>query len=172
MTVRGIVALAALLFTATACSGGSSSRANAAAATPTQAAGGPIDACTLLKQEEVSAIAGNPVANGEHFAGSEVCKWNADAPNTTVLLMVRPAGSIRERALCPDLGKSTEGQRVEGIADVAVWKFSNTMGLFNSGELETCGKKGYVSVTLDGKPDEAKLKQAAEAVVRKVLQNL
>ena len=169
--MRPTLALGAIVFVA-ACGGGSNaSQANASSGSGAAAAG-PVDACALLKEEEVSQIVGNAVGKGEHFAGSEVCKWNAEAPNTTVLLTVRPAGSIRERALCPDLGKSGEGQRLDGIADVAIWKFSNTIGLFNSGDLEACGKKGYVSLSLNGRQDEAKLKEATTAIARKVLQKL
>jgi hypothetical protein len=161
-----------LVVAAAACGGGSNASQANASTGASAAAAGPLDACTLLNEDEVSQIVGNAVAKGEHFAGSEVCKWNAEAPNTTVLLTVRPAGSIRERALCPDLGKSGEGQRLDGIADVAIWKFSNTIGLFNSGDLEACGKKGYLSLSLNGRQDETKLKDATAAIARKVLQRL
>ena len=130
------------------------------------------DACAVFSKDDISAIVGNPVENGAAFAGPEVCKWNAEPNNVSVLLTVRPAGTPREQVLCADLGKSSEGQRVVGLADVAIWKFSNTMGLFNTGELETCSGKGYVGVTLNGKPDEPKLKQEAEALVRKALSSL
>jgi hypothetical protein len=71
--------------------------------------------------------------------------------------------------LYPELRKSSEARRIDGIGDAAVWKFSNTMGLFNSGELETCGDKGYIAVSVDGKGDEPKLRTAAESILRKVL---
>jgi len=125
----------------------------------------------MFSESDLAAIVGTPVAKGRPFAGPEVCKWEAEPGNTSVLLTVRPAGSDREKVLCSELPKSQEGQRIEGLGDVATWKFSNTMGLFNSGELQTCsGRVGYVSVSLDGKADEAKLKQASETIVRKVLQ--
>jgi hypothetical protein len=130
----------------------------------------PADACAMFSDSDLAATVGTPVAKGRPFAGPEVCKWEAEPGNTSVLLTVRPAGSDREKVLCAELPKSHDGQRIEGLADVATWKFSNTMGLFNSGELETCSRAGYVSVSLDGKSDEAKLKQASETIVRKVLQ--
>ncbi len=148
------------------------SQGNAAATGTPAASSGPVDACALLSQQDVAAMVGNPVVKGEHFAGSEVCKWDAEPENTTVLLTVRPSGSLREQYLCPELKKSTEGQRLEGLADVAIWKFSNTMGLFNSGDLETCGSKGYISLSLNGKRDEATLKQQTEAIFRSVVKKL
>ena len=133
---------------------------------------GPLDACKVISQDELSALVGNPLATGEHFAGSEVCKWDAEPGHTNVLLTVRPAGSLREQSLCPELKKSTDGQRVDGLADVAIWKFSNTMGLFNTGDLETCGSKGYISLSVSGKLDEAPLKQQTVSIFQAVLKKL
>ena len=133
----------------------------------------PVESCTLLSQAEIAELTGNPVEKGQPFAGPEVCKWAAEPNRTSVLLTVRLAGSEREKVLCSELRKGGgEGERVEGVGDVAIWKFSSTMGLFNSGELETCGTKGYLNVSLNGKPAESQLKQTSIAIVRKVLQRL
>jgi hypothetical protein len=132
----------------------------------------PVDSCSLLSQAEIAQLTGNPVEKGQPFAGPEVCKWAAEPNRTSVLLTVRLAGSDREKVLCSELRKSDEGEHVEGVGDVAIWKFSSTMGLFNSGELETCGAKAYLNVSLNGKPAESQLKQTSIAIVRKVLQRL
>jgi hypothetical protein len=156
-----------------ACGGATSKDASGAGAAASTASGPKaVDACALLTQQDVAALVGNPVAQGQAFAGPEVCKWDAEPNNVTLLLTVRPAGSTRETVLCPELQTSTEGQRLDGVADVAVWKFSNTMGLFNSGDLETCSRKGYVSLSLNGQKDEPRLREAAVAIARKVLHTL
>jgi len=143
--------------------GGSSRLASAA----------PVESCTLLSQAEITELTGNPVEKGQPFAGPEVCKWAAEPNRTSVLLTVRLAGSDREKVLCSELRKiGGEGERVEGVDDVGIWKFSSTMGLFNSGELESCGRKAYLNVSLNGKPAEPQLKQTAIALARKVLQRL
>ena len=155
-----------------ACGGSGSQPKRGSGEAPTTGTAGPLDACALLTDADVAAIVGNAVAKGQHFAGSEVCKWDAEPGNTTVLLTVRPAGSLREQSLCPELKKRSEGQRLEGLADVAIWKFSSAAGLFNSGEFETCGSKGYISVGLNGKQDDATLKQQSESIVRSVMKKL
>jgi hypothetical protein len=155
------------------CSRSSSEGAVAPAAGGARTSSGPVDACALLPASEVAAIVGNLVEPGQQFAGVEVCKWDAEPGRVTALLTVRRAGSDREKILCAELGKGAEaGQRVTELGNVATWKFSNTMGLFNSGELESCGDKGYVSVTLNGKQDEAKLKDASVAIARKAFKSL
>ncbi len=83
------------------------------------------------------------------------------------------AGGDREKVLCSELGKGDgTKQRLDGPGDVAMWKFSTTMGLFNSGELETCSGKGYVALALNGKRDEAQLKETAVTLARTVLNAL
>ena len=139
---------------------------------PAKQLAGPFDACAIVTDVELTAIVGNPLAKGEHFAGPEVCKWDAEPGHTNVLLTVRPAGSLREQALCPELKKSTDGHRVDGLADVAIWKFSSTMGLFNTGDLETCGNKGYISLSVSGKRDEATLKQQTVTIFQAVVKKL
>jgi len=64
------------------------------------------------------------------------------------------------------------GQRVTGLGDIAVWKFSSEGSLFNSGNLESCGPKGYLSLTLQGKRDEPTLKQAAINLATRVIERL
>jgi hypothetical protein len=121
------------------------------------------NACGLLSDAEIAQALGSPVPAGAEFAGPEVCRWSNDEPPiTTVLLIVRPAGSLREQVLCGDLRQGVgEGEPVEGVAEVALWHFENVISLFNSGELQTCGAQGYISVTVSMERDEATLKQAA-----------
>jgi hypothetical protein len=123
-------------------------------------------ACALLSETEISEIMGAPVPVGVEFAGPEVCRWSNDEPPiTSVLLMVRSAGTIREQVLCGDLRQGLgEGEPLDGLTDVALWRFSSTLGLFNSAELETCGPPGYVSLTLNSEQDEATLKAATLAL--------
>lgn len=128
------------------------------------------NACVLLSDVEIEEAVGNPVLRGEEFAGPEVCRWGTEQPQlVSVLLMVRLPGSLREQILCSDLrqGGGT-GERLEGVAGVALWRFGSVLSLFKSGELETCGAKGYISLSLDGERDEPALKAAALALFRAV----
>ncbi len=155
------------------CSRSSGEAAVDPAAGRARASSGPVNACALLPASEIGTIVGNPVEPGQPFAGVEVCKWDAEPGRVTALLTVRRRGSDREKVLCAELGKSAEaGQRLTELGNVATWKFSNTMGLFNTGELESCGDKGYVSVTLNGKQDETKLKDASVAIARRAFKSL
>ena len=88
-----------------------------------------------------------------------------------MLLIVHRKGETREPYLCDDLRKSGGNERIEGL-EVATWKFSNTVELFNSGEFEACGPKGFLSLQLNGERDEAKIKQATLTIVHHVLQRL
>jgi hypothetical protein len=127
------------------------------------------DSCALLTQSEIAEGVGNPVQKGAPFAGPDVCKWEAETlGDVNVLLTVRLPGTIRERVLCPELLKSGKAAGFEDLGDASTWKFESVAGLFNSGELELCGPKGYLGLTLSGKRDEAALKQGTVAIVRKV----
>jgi len=132
------------------------------------------DACSLLTEREVAQVVGNAVDKGRTFASLEDCKWDTEDPsNVDVLLIAHAAGSIREQVLCADLGKAdNSGQRVAGLGNIAVWKFSKEGSLFNSGNLEICGPKGFLSLTLQGKRDEPTLKNAAINLATKVIERL
>ena len=133
-----------------------------------------VDACSLLTAKEIVDVVGNTVAEGKPFAGPEVCTWRTEDPTKVdVLLTVRAAGSIREQTLCADLRKAgSNAQRVDSLGDVSVWKFSREGPMFNSGDLEVCGPKGYLNLTLQGKRDEPTLKSATTALAQKVLERL
>lgn len=133
--------------------------------------GGTADACAMLSPAEIAEALGNAVGAGRATAGQEVCEWDPpETGQTSVLLMVRLKGSIREQVLCPDLHKAAAGGKtLAGIGDVATWQFGNTLGLFNSSELAVCDAKGYVHLSLNGKRDEAALKDASLALARKVM---
>jgi hypothetical protein len=158
---------------ACACSGqGGGESAAPAEETPREtAAEATADACAALSQSEIEQAVGNPVLPGEPDAGPEVCNWDTENPDhVSVLLIVRPKGSTREETLCADLREAGgEGERLSGLGDVAVWKFSAMGTMFNSGDLEACGPRGFVSISLNGKADEPKLKEAAIALVGKVM---
>jgi hypothetical protein len=132
------------------------------------------DTCSLLSGKEIADIVGNAVDKGRTFTSLEDCKWDTEEPsNVDVLLIAHTAGSIREQVLCSDLGKANNGgQRVTGLGDIAIWKFSSEGSLFNSGNLESCGPKGYLSLTLQGKRDEPTLKQAAINLATRVIERL
>ena len=147
--------------------------ATGAGSAPGKTTGGTADACGLLPQSDVAESVGNQVKTGAAFAGPEVCKWDVDTQgDVTVLLTVRLPGSIREQTLCPDIRKSGKAAGFEALADGSTWKFESVMGLFSSGDFESCGPKGYVGLMLNGKRDEAKLKQATAALLSKVLARL
>lgn len=129
------------------------------------------DACSRLSAADVTAAVGNPVLPGQPDAGPNTCKYDTQNPeDVNVLLILNPPGSIREQVLCPELKKAAPlGDSLPGVGDVATWKFSS-MSLFNSGDLEACGKAGFVSLSLNGKRDEAALKAGATTLARKIFQ--
>jgi hypothetical protein len=123
--------------------------------------------CALISQSEVSAIVGNPVDKGEDQGGS-TCKWDTPNPqDVSVLLIVHPKGDTSEPYLCLGLQDRGGEERLDGL-DVASWKFSE-LGVFNSGDFEGCGPKGYLSLQLSGKREATQLKEAAFALAREVL---
>lgn len=134
-----------------------------------------VDACSLLSEKEIGDIVGNAVDKGHPFAGPEVCKWETgdDPAKVDVLLTVRAKGSVHEKTLCTDLRNASDSnRRIEGLGDIATWKFSRNGTMFNSGDLEICGPKGYANLLLQGKKDEPTLKTATTALARKVLERL
>jgi hypothetical protein len=169
--VAGATLVGGFLF---GCGGQSSKQQDATRSDSSVKQANPADTCSLLSGKELADIVGNAVDNGRTFTSVEDCKWDTEDPsNVDVLLIAHTAGSIREQVLCSDLGKANNsGQRVTGLGDVAVWKFSSEGSLFNSGDLESCGPKGYVSLTLQGKRDEPTLKQAAINLATKVIERL
>lgn len=141
-------AIAALAATIASCGGSSP-----ADSTPATSGGQPpatgartADACKLLTQGEIAAAVGNPVAPGRPEAGPEVCDWDTEhADQIDVLLTVRLRGSAREQVLCADVRKAAaEEKGLSGIGDAATWKFTK-LGVLDSGDLEVCDSKGYVS---------------------------
>jgi hypothetical protein len=171
--MRAITAcLIAAVALAAACGGGAgkSSEPEAEAVAEPASEVESADACAALSKEEIEQAVGNPVLPGEPEAGPQVCGWDTENPDhVSVLLTIRPKGSTREQTLCADLRSSTEGERIPGLGEVATWKFSAMGTMFNSGDLEACGPRGFVSISLNGKAEEAKLKEAAIALVRKVI---
>jgi hypothetical protein len=175
-----MASLAVVLVAATGimgCGGASASKepaANQARAAGAAAMGsGTADACGLLTEGEVAEAVGNPVRKGQPSSGSLDCKWDVDTQgDVTVFLIAYRTGSIREQALCPDLRKQGKAPGFESAADASTWKFERVVGLFNSGEFESCGPKGFISLQLNGKRDEAALKQATAAVLRKLSSRL
>ena len=130
------------------------------------------DTCAAIPQSEIEQAVGNAVLPGQPYAGPEVCQWDTESPDqVSVLLTIRAKGSLREETLCAGLRESGgDGEPISGLGDVAFWKFSAVGTMFNSGDLEACGPRGFVSISLNGKADEAKLKGAAVALAGKVIQ--
>lgn len=133
-----------------------------------------VDPCAVLSQSEVADAVGNPVLPGERQPGPAVCNWDTpERGQITVLLIWQPPGSLREPILCGEMRAGREvgggGERLEGVAEVALWRFGTVFGLFNSGELETCGPKGYISLQLNGERDEATIKEAALRILQMVV---
>jgi hypothetical protein len=128
------------------------------------------DACTSLTEPEIGEIVGNPVLKGRNEAGPTTCKWDAEnAGEVDVLLITGAPGSDREKYICPELRKTaTSDPELAGIGETVTWKFGGVGSLFNSGDLELCGRKGFISLSLNGKRDEAVLKQAAVALAKKI----
>ena len=149
-------------------SGGAASASSASTASSTTS-----DACAMFTASEISSAVGNAVMDGAPFAGQEVCKWATSSPgDVDVLLTVRLMGGIRAKPLCDALPSATDkGARVEGAGDVAFWKFASSP-LFNSGDLELCSAKGFVALSLNGKADEARLRQAALALAKLTLERM
>ena len=132
------------------------------------------DPCALLSAGEIAQQVKNPVQAGTPQMGSGVCKWDTENPDlVSVLLQAHPRGSMREQVLCPDLRKAAAAaDGLDGVGEAATWKFSRMGTMFNSGDLEACGPRGFVSLSLNGKQDEAALKAAATALATLVLQRL
>jgi hypothetical protein len=129
------------------------------------------NSCSLLSETEIADVVGNSVEKGQVEGNSDVCKWRTEDPrNVDVLLIFRDKGSTREQVLCDDV-RSSSVEHLPGLGDAAIWKFSRS-GLFNSGDLEVCGPKGYLNITLQGQRDETTLKAAAVNLTQKILQRL
>jgi hypothetical protein len=169
----GATLFLATLATALACGDSapprSAAQPSAAAATPTPAA--TADACRLLSTADVAAAVGNPVLDGTPDAGPEVCKWDTENPDhVSVLLIARLKGSAREQALCAEVRRvASAGKGLSGLGEAATWKFSRVGTMFNSGDLEVCDAKGYLSLGLNGQQDEAALQQAASTLARAIV---
>jgi hypothetical protein len=162
------LALTAILL---GCSGSEAPQTEAGATSASTSSSTPADTCAILTQDQIAAAAGNAVLAGQ-AVGAGSCSWDTEKPSdVSVLLIVHRKGSIREPILCDEMRKGQGNERVEGL-DVATWKFSNTLGLFNSGEFEACGSKGFLSLQLDGERDEATLKKATLALVQLVLSRI
>jgi hypothetical protein len=163
---HGILAL--LMAAGAGCSSGESTETpgSSGSAPGTPAA----DACTLLSETQIGEVVGNPVVKGRNEAGATTCKWDAqNAGDVDVLLITGAPGSDREKYICPELRKTaTSDPEFAGIGDTVTWKFGPVGSLFNSGDLELCSRKGFISLSLNGKRDEPVLKQAAIALARKI----
>lgn len=123
-----------------------------------------LDPCALISQSDLEAAVGNKVSKGSR-EGAGTCDWDTENPaDVSVLLIAHRKGDLREPYLCDDLRKTGGNETVEGL-DVAIWKFSGN-AFFNSGNFDGCGPKGFLSLQVSGKRDEAHLKQATLALVR------
>lgn len=135
---------------------------------------GTADTCALLSAADIADIVGNPVLGGEPYAGPEVCRWDTeDTDHVSVVLTVRLSGSPRAQVLCEGLNSPTDGSEpISGLGDKAEFRFSSVAGMFDSGDLDACGAEGFVSVSLNGKKDEAAMKEEAIALTRMVFSRL
>ncbi len=141
---------------------------SATAAAVKTATSNSVDRCALISQGEVAAAVGNAVEKGEPQIGG-ACKWSAaTSEDVDVLLIAHAKGNTFETSLCEGVRKNGGNEKVEGL-DVATWKFSKIVGPINSGELEGCGPKGFLSLQLNGKRDEAPLKKATLIIADRVL---
>ncbi len=166
---------AVLLSIALSGCGGSSDNGQSAGQEAARAtATGPVDARALFSLGEIADIVGNPVLEGRVYAGPEVCQWNTEDPDdVSLLLTAHVAGSVYSNVLCEDLSAVIDGgEPVTGVADKATYKYSGVAGMFDSGDLAACGDKGFVSVSLNGKKDEAAMKEAAITLTRTVFSRL
>lgn len=131
----------------------------------------PANTCAILSQDQIAGAVGNAVLAGQ-AVGAGSCSWDTEKRgDVSVLLIVHLKGSIREPILCEEVRKGGGGEPVEGL-DVARWKVSSALGLFNSGEFEACGSKGFLSLQVNGERDEATLKKATLALVQLVLRRI
>lgn len=132
------------------------------------------DACALLSEAEIAQVVGNPVGPGEHQAGPEVCRWaRAQADDVSVLLTVRLRGSEREQFQCALLRLRGDFDRpIPDRGDVALWRFADTASVYNSGDLETCGAKGYVGLSIGGVRDIRTLQEAAQVLQAMVVERI
>lgn len=168
-----LLGCAILAFTAATagCSSSDTAETAGSAAGGAASSSTPAETCALLSLDQIAAAVSNAVLAGQ-AVGAGSCSWDTEKPSdVSVLVIVHRKGSIREPILCEELRKDGGGEKVEGL-DVANWKFSNTLGLFNSGEFEACGPKGFLSLQLNGERDEVTLKKATLALVQLVLRRI
>lgn len=133
---------------------------------------GALDTCKLVTLSELAEAVGNPVAAGKHYAGSQVCEWKTGQRyHVSVLLTVRPKGSLQEPSLCKAIWEASGGVSADDEGQVATWRFDRTE-FSTSGALEVCSPAGYVSVSLSGERDEDALRQGAVAVAGTVINRL
>jgi hypothetical protein len=150
---------------------GESSAASTESSPRSSSSPGPVATCAILTPDQIASAVGNPVLPGQG-AGAGSCSWDTEkSGDVSVLLIVHQKGNIREPILCDELRKGGGSENVEGL-DIAKWKFGSTLGLFNSGEFEGCGSKGFLSLQLNGERDEPTLKKATLAIVQLVLKRL
>lgn len=177
---RGVrlTGMLALIAASLHCGGSATTESGSGAAAPAPQTGTATSSrtnlCALLTENEVAEAVGNPVQKGVNpDIGAPDCKWDVDTQgDIAVLLIVYRPGSIQEQSLCPDIRKSGKAPGFEGVADASTWEFASVIGLFNSGLLQSCGPKGYISTQLNAKRDEARLKQATVALMGKILARL
>jgi len=169
----GITGVVLLLSLGLASCGGAEDNSQSAERMAT-AATGTVDACALAALSDIVNIVGNPVLEGRAYAGPEVCQWPTEnTDHVSVLLTAHRAGSMRAKVLCDDLSAVIDsGEPLTNLGDKATFKLSGVGGMFDSGDLAACGAEGFVSVSLNGKKDEAAMKEAAIALARMALSRL
>lgn len=132
--------------------------------------------CSLFSQQEIDAVAGNPldkgsytfnhVSDNDHNYRSESCDWSAKGGegNEVALWVSLPKHFDSSKVEC---SPGNANNRISGIGDQAWWDYQKYFGM---GTLRVCSAKAMleVKVTVTSK-EEAAAKTIAQAISEKVL---
>jgi hypothetical protein len=133
---------------------------------------GAVDVCELLTREEVTVAVGNPVADGSPDVGPRLCDWASatDGTSVSVSLLVGP-----DERLCVDaLDADPANEKVDGFDVPIYWSYLDVQG--GVGNIVACSAEGQITLTvtgsLDDETDEARLREAGEDLVARVLERI
>jgi hypothetical protein len=131
---------------------------------------GAVHVCQLLTREEVTVAVGNPVADGSPDVGPRLCDWASAMGGTSVSvsLLVGP-----DEQLCLD-APDPANEKVDGFDVPTYWSYLDVQG--GVGNIVACSAEGQITLTvtgsLDDETDEARLREAGEDLVARVLERI
>jgi hypothetical protein len=132
--------------------------------------------CSLYSQQEIDALAGNPlqagsytfnhVSHNDHKFRSESCDWSAKSGegNEVGLWVSLPKHFDSGKVECSPGNANT---KISGVGDQAWWEYQKYFGM---GTLRVCSAKAMLEVKVDlTTKEESAARTIAQAVAEKVL---